>query len=151
RRRTGRRERRARAEREAARAGTAAARRSAVAERRRLRRDTVLTPIQYIEERSIPEPNSGCWLWLLSFGNHGYGNASLGKRVMTAPRASYIAHYGSVPDGLWVLHRCNNKACVNPEHLYAGTHQQNMDDVARVGHPRRKLTEDNVRFVRAST
>ena len=75
----------------------------------------------YIEARSIPEPNSGCWLWLLSLGNHGYGQGSApwfnGKRVDVAHRLSYMAFKGKIKAGDEVDHLCRNRSCVNPDHL----------------------------------
>ena len=100
------------------------------------------------------EPD-GCWVHHGSRGSHGYAQATwrnhLGEpRSETAHRVSWMIHHGAIPGGLWVLHRCNNKPCVRPDLLYLGTHKQNMDDVCRVGHPRRKLTGDHVRMIRNS-
>lgn len=64
---------------------------------------------------------------------------------------SWELHNGPIPDGLWVLHKCDNSRCVRPDHLYLGDHMQNMDDVSRRGRSgRRKLTEAQVREIRAS-
>lgn len=80
----------------------------------------------YIEEKSIPEPNSGCWLWLGATANRGYGQATIGRsRVTSAHRASFIAYRGYEPVGLDVDHLCRNPICVNPDHLEAVTHQEN--------------------------
>jgi hypothetical protein len=94
----------------------------------------------------------GCWKWTASVGSHGYGNAFDGRKVRTAHRWSFEIHFGPVPDGMFVLHRCDDKRCVRPEHLYAGTHQQNMDDtVRRARHRSRwKLTPEQAREIRAS-
>lgn len=69
----------------------------------------------YVEARSIPEPNSGCWLWLLSVGSHGYGQSGR----TTAHRVSHEAFRGPIPEGYEVDHLCRNKLCVNPDHLEA--------------------------------
>ena len=74
-----------------------------------------------------------CWVWKPKPGSGGYGNAWDGIRIRRAHVLSYEFTYGPVPDGNEVCHRCNNKACVRPIHLYAGTHQQNMDDIRRHG------------------
>jgi len=84
-----------------------------------------LTP-EYIEQSSIPEPNSGCWIWLNGVGNYGYGQCRLlNGPSMNASRASYIAFHGSVEDGMDVDHKCRNPICVNPDHLQAITHREN--------------------------
>jgi hypothetical protein len=72
-----------------------------------------------------------CWEWLGSVGSHGYGNWSYsqfgGKRVRTAHRATYELFFYD-PEALQVNHRCGNRRCCNPDHLYAGTQRQNWED-----------------------
>jgi hypothetical protein len=83
----------------------------------------------YIEKRSAMDPNSGCWLWLLSDGSHGYPQGAMyavtGQRASLAHRLSYLAFKGEVPDGYEVDHVCRNKCCVNPDHLEATTKHAN--------------------------
>lgn len=81
---------------------------------------------ELIADRSIPEPNSGCWLWLAGCYGNGYGCMSINGRQQPAHVASYEAHYGSVPSGLELDHRCRNKLCVNPDHLDPVTHAENV-------------------------
>ena len=82
----------------------------------------------------IPVTESGCWLWESAIGNqfgHGclkYGGRN-GKKLL-AHRASYEIHNGEIPEGMCVLHRCDVPSCVNPDHLFLGTRQDNMDDMA---------------------
>ena len=75
----------------------------------------------------------GCWEWNGARDKHGYGTRRIGPRGDNknwfAHRLSYYEHYGEIDDELYVLHKCDNPCCVNPEHLYQGTHQDNMDDV----------------------
>ena len=82
--------------------------------------------------RNTRELSNGCLEWTAGKGNHGYGSLWTGKRNATAPRAAWCAFNGEIPAGLFVLHKCNNKLCVNVEHLYLGTHQQNVDDYMKV-------------------
>lgn len=92
-------------------------------------------------ERSyIPEPNSGCWLWLgVPSGNHGYGRIKRGSNTVMAHRASWEKSNGSIPEGLLVLHKCDNPSCVNPDHLFLGTQQDNENDKVSKGRQSRGL------------
>jgi len=92
---------------------------------RELTREFLQFSSDYIADKSIPEPNSGCWLWLGPMGKNGYGTVRLGKMATSAQSASYIAHFGAVPSGLEVDHLCRNPICVNPHHLEAVTHREN--------------------------
>ena len=115
-------------------------------------------PITYIELKTIPEPNSGCWLWTGAVLPYGYGIFC--KKFMTketrAHRLSWEAHRGPIPEGLCVLHRCDNPACCNPDHLFLGTKLDNSKDCNQKGrfksnvginNPRAKLSEDQVRVI----
>lgn len=76
----------------------------------------------------IPEPNSGCWIWEHGVGSHGYGLFALSGAKYTAHRFSYQYHCGEIPEGLNILHSCDNRLCVNPDHLRVGTQKDNATD-----------------------
>lgn len=81
-----------------------------------------------ILERVAMIPEAGCWIWLGSTNQKGYGFIREGGKNVLTHRASYAAMVGPIPDGLWVLHRCDVPSCVNPAHLFVGTRQDNMID-----------------------
>jgi hypothetical protein len=91
---------------------------------------------QMIERNSVPEPNSGCWLWLGSLNRWGYGRLGNNRVERQAHRLSYVAFVGPIASELEVLHGCDVKCCVNPSHLRLGSHDDNMRDAVRRGRMR---------------
>jgi hypothetical protein len=85
--------------------------------------------LKKIEASSVKVPESGCWIWMKSLNHRGYGKTCLGKeKTISAHRASYEEKYGKIPNGLMALHSCDVRCCVNPDHIFLGTQQDNMTD-----------------------
>ncbi len=74
-----------------------------------------------------PEPNTGCWLWVGACGGGQYGSIAINRRTVRSPRVAWELFIGPIGD-LDVLHRCDQPLCVNPAHLFLGTHLDNMQD-----------------------
>jgi HNH endonuclease len=91
-----------------------------------------------------------CWVWQGPvMGSLGYGRVSHQGTDQYVHRIMYQACIGPIPDDLLVLHRCDNPACCNPEHLWIGCDQQNLHDaIAGELHPRFKLTDNKVREIK---
>ena len=103
-------------------------------------------------DRSDP---ADCWSWAACRDKDGYGMFWDGDRLVRAHRYSYMLAIGIIPEGLQVLHRCDNPSCVNPDHLFLGTHADNADDRNAKGRQAygtkvntAKLSEKDVREIR---
>ena len=119
------------------------------------------TDLATIRSRLLARTNraaSGCLEWCGRSLYSGYGYMRYGLRMVAAPRLSYMAFVGEIPQGLCVLHRCDNRLCIEPSHLFLGTHKDNAVDRNRKNRQARgetcgraRLSQDNVRLIYSSS
>ena len=86
-----------------------------------------------LEAQSIPEPNSGCLLWLGPVWDDGYGRIQIGGRYRRVARVALAVYKGYLPRGVLALHHCDQPTCIAENHLYAGTAKNNYDDMVKRG------------------
>lgn len=103
------------------------------------------------------QKSDGCWIWTASVTRQGYGHFKFRGKMDKAHRVSWILHNREIPDGMCVLHECDNPSCVNPGHLFLGSNDDNVADRVRKGrsgsakgesHGRAKLKQGDVAVIR---
>ena len=90
----------------------------------------------------------GCWTHSGSKGSHGYPQATWGKRSELAHRVAWMIANGPIPHGLFVCHHCDNKSCARIDHLYLGTHKDNMRDIRIRERGIRKVSREQAACIR---
>lgn len=122
----------------------------------------------WAEARSIPVPETGCWIWLGCTDDNGYGLVTVKRVVHRAHRLAWSEVNGPITAGLHVLHKCDTPSCINPTHLFVGTNDDNVADKVRKNrqsrgehhsslvrkggeHYNSKLNPESVSAIRSST
>jgi hypothetical protein len=86
-----------------------------------------------ILESYVPEPNTGCWLWLRGVNSDGYPLVRIEGKSYRVSRLMWEIHKGPIPPNMRVCHRCDVRLYINPEHLFLGTDKDNYDDMVAKG------------------
>jgi len=95
---------------------------------------------RFWEKVAVKSPDE-CWLWQAVKQRQGYGMIRADHRMQYAHRVAWKLTYGLIPSGLHVCHTCDVPGCVNPKHLFLGTHADNMRDMVNKGRAYRPLQE----------
>lgn len=93
---------------------------------------------EQLETAYIPEPNSGCWIWLRATIGHGYGWVKFDGKKDLAHRVFYRLAKGPIPEGHEIDHLCRTKVCCNPDHLEAVPHAENLRRAKDIPRPKKK-------------
>jgi hypothetical protein len=78
------------------------------------------------DEKVMPEPMSGCWLWIGAVQSSGYGNFGTDGKNYLAHRVSYTERRGPIPEGMTIDHKCRTRSCVNPDHMEVVPFKENL-------------------------
>jgi hypothetical protein len=119
--------------------------------------DRKMSLAERLDFYSIPEPNSGCILWMAKVTPSGHGMLAWHRQGRMAHRLAWTVHKGPIPEGICVCHKCDVPSCINVDHLFLGSTQDNTADKMRKGrhrspkgsdHGRSKLTNEQVIAIR---
>lgn len=114
--------------------------------------------LEFIKENSVVNPSTDCWEWTDRLNGNGYATVAVGSGNVLMHRAALIASGVPIPSGYQACHKCDNRKCVNPSHLFVGTANDNQQDKVLKGRQSRGvhrwnalLDDQRVRLIREST
>jgi len=112
---------------------------------------------EWILQRCIQHPTTRCWEWQFHKDKWGYGTTNIQQKMVFVHRKVFELWHGPIPNELFVLHECDNPACLNPNHLFLGTNLDNVKDCVKKGRKpsgtkctSAKLSNEDVLFIRYS-
>lgn len=104
---------------------------------------------ELLEEKIEMIPECGCWIWIGTCDADGYGVICISGKTKRVSRLSWELYNGSIPQKMLVCHQCDIKPCINPYHLFLGTHADNANDFYRKGRSAQlKLTATDIQNIR---
>lgn len=106
-----------------------------------------MTLKERLDNNYIPVTESGCWLWT-GTSLKGYGKMNVKSRTKMAHRVAYEAYIGPIPAGMFVCHKCDVPSCINPNHLFVGTHADNMTDRNKKGNSPKGIKNGSAKYTK---
>jgi len=108
------------------------------------------------KEKYVINHLTNCWNWSAATNSQGYGvfGAKMGDgtmRTCSSHRFSFEIYKGEIPEGMMILHECDNRKCVNPEHLTLGTHIDNMNGMSSLIAEQERQFQDNLKWIMSNT